>query len=53
MSTGKAMLMTFWNCRERVYAEFGPDACKGKQNVTQNTYFDTLMHLRNAIWSKR
>ncbi len=36
-----------------MYSEFGPDACKEKQNDTQDTYFDTLMHLRNAIQSER
>ncbi len=42
----------FWDCCGLVYPEFGPDA-QEKQNVTQDTYLDTLMHLRNAIQSKR
>ncbi len=45
--------MAFWECHSLVYDEFGPDASKEKRNVTQNTYFDTTMHLRNAIQSKR
>ncbi len=36
-----------------VYAEFGPDVCKEKWYITQDTYFDFVMHLSNAIWSKR
>ncbi len=32
------MLMAFWDCRDLVYTEFGPDVLKEKQNVTQGTY---------------
>ncbi len=43
------MLAAFWDCCGLVYIEFGPDAHKGKRNVIQDTYFDTLMCLRNAM----
>ncbi len=36
-----------------MYTEFGHDAHKEKWNVTQETYFDTLIHLKNMIRSKR
>ncbi len=36
---GQLMLTVFWDSRSLVYAEFGPDACKEKRNVTQETYF--------------
>ncbi len=52
-SAYQMMLMAFWDCYGLVYAEFGPDACKEKRNVTQDKYFNSLMHLRNVIWSKR
>ncbi len=48
----QAMIIGFWDCWGLVYAEFDLDARKEEQNVTQNTYFDTLMHLTNATWSK-
>ncbi len=32
-----------------MYIEFGPDTHKEKRNVIQDSYFDTLMHLRNVI----
>ncbi len=52
-SARQVILTAFWDCCGFVYTEFGPDACKGKRDFTQDIYFDTLMHLRNAIWSKR
>ncbi len=45
------ILTAFWGCHNFVYAEFGPNAHKEKQNVTQDTYFDSLKHLKNAIQS--
>ncbi len=47
------MLTAFWDCHGLAYAEFGPYACKEKRNVTQDTYFDNLMHLRNVMWSNK
>ncbi len=44
--------MVFWHCCDLVYAEFGPDARKEKQNVIQDTYFNILMHFRHAIWCR-
>ncbi len=35
-STGQVMLMAFWYCYGLVYTEFDPDACKEKQNVTED-----------------
>ncbi len=35
-----------------MYAELDSDACKEKQNITQDNYFDSLMHLRNVVWSE-
>ncbi len=52
-SIGKMMLMAFSDCCSLVYTEFGSDALKEQQNVTQDTYFNTLIRLRNVIWSKR
>ncbi len=43
-STRQVMLTAFWNCHGLVYTEFSPDAHKEKQNITQDTYFDILMH---------
>ncbi len=51
-STRQVILIAFWNCHGLVYAKFDPGPHKEKQNVSQGTYFDTLMHLRNSIWSK-
>ncbi len=51
-SPRQVMLMAFWDCRGLVYTEFGPDARKGKRNVTQDIYFDILMYFRNVIQSK-
>ncbi len=33
-SARQVMLTAFWDCHGLVYAEFGPDACKEKRNVT-------------------
>ncbi len=52
-STRQVMLTAFWDCCGFVYTEFSPDAHKKKQNVTQDPYFDILMHLKNAMWSNR
>ncbi len=46
------MLTAFWNCCCLVYTEFGLDGHKEKRNVTGDTYFDTLMYLKNVIRSK-
>ncbi len=43
------MLTALWDCCGLVYAELGSDAHIEKQNVTQDTYFDTSMYVRNAI----
>ncbi len=45
--------MAFQDCCSETYTDFGPDAHKQKQNVTQDMYFDTYMHLRNVIQCKR
>ncbi len=47
------MLTAFWDGRSLVHAEFGADAYKKKRNVTQGSYLDTLMHLRNTIQPMR
>ncbi len=52
-STRPVMLKTFWDCDSLVYTEFGPDAGNEMQNITQGTYFHTLVHLRNVTWSSR
>ncbi len=52
-SARQVMLTAFWDCCGLVYTEFGPDAHKEKQNVTQDTNFNTLIHLRNVIQSTR
>ncbi len=45
-------LTVFWDYQGLVNTESGgPDAHKQKQNVTRDTYFNTLMHLRHAILS--
>ncbi len=41
-SVVKVMLTAFWDSHSLLYMEFGPDACKEKQNVKQETYFDTF-----------
>ncbi len=47
-STGKVMATVFWDWQEVLLVEYLPR----KQNVTQETYFDTILHLRNAIKRK-
>ncbi len=47
MSTRQVTLTSLWDCHGLLNTEFGPDACKEKQHVTQDTYFNTLMYLRN------
>ncbi len=44
--------MAFWQCCGLMYAEFGCDAHKEKQNATQDTYFDTLMQLWHVLPSE-
>ncbi len=47
------MLTAFRDCCGLMYAEVGLDARKEKQDVTQDSYFNTLMCLRNVIQFKR
>ncbi len=51
--TRQVMLTAFWDCCSLEYSEFGSDARKEKWNVTKDTYFGTLMHLRNLIQRNR
>ncbi len=43
------ILTAFQDCHALVCAEFGSNAPKKKSNFTRDTYFNTLMHLRNAM----
>ncbi len=52
-STRQVMLTALWDFCGLAYAEFGPDAHKDKQNISQYTYFNTFMQLRSVIWFKR
>ncbi len=47
------MLTAFWDSWGLAYTKFGSDVHKEQQNITQDIYFNTLMHLRNAIWSMK
>ena len=49
-SAGKVMLTVFWDHHGPIYWEFSDGE---KSSITQETYFDTLNHLRNAIKLKR
>ncbi len=48
-SVRKVMLTAFWECCCLIYAEFDTDASKTRMTITKEMYFDTLMHMRNAI----
>ncbi len=48
-SAGEVMLTILWDCHSLVYTKFLCDARKEKQNVTQDTYFDTIMYSSNVI----
>ncbi len=46
------VLTVFWDCYSLVTTKFSSNAYKEKWNVTQDTSFGTLMHLRNVMQSK-
>lgn len=50
-SAGKVMLTVFWDHLGPVYTEFHDD--QKSTRITQETYFDTLNHLRIAVKKKR
>ncbi len=45
---GKVMATVFWNWKGVLLVEYLPP----KRNITQETYFETILHLRNAIKQK-
>ncbi len=47
-SARQVILTAFWECCNLVYAEFGPDTNKEKQNVTQNLW---LYIITSLIWT--
>ncbi len=46
-------LTAFCDCCGLVYIKFGLDGSKEKRNITLDTYFDTSIHLKNAMQSRR
>ncbi len=56
-SVGKVLRMVFWDCRRIPIVEYLPQGInpgtEKKYTANQRQYFDTILHLRDVIKSKR